>query len=533
MERHDADVIIIGSGMGALTAGALLAKLHGRRVLILERHFRAGGFTHTFSRPGGFTWDVGVHYVGEVNAPSLMQKAMQVATDGKLQWAMMPEGYDVLRFPGLEFTFRTGSKQVRSDLKAAFPDEAAAIDQYWADVATATRWTPMLGFRGLLPRPIFSAASALFRRPRQLAAMTTKAWLDAHVRDERLKAVLGARWGDLGPSPAHSSFLANAVIARHYLEGATYPVGGAGRILATTKEVIEAAGGEIRVNAAVSRIIVERNRAVGVQLEKGEILKAPVIISNAGARATYTRLLGDEVPLPFRAEIEGTPRGMAHISVYLGLSASAATLGHNGANLWLHDSLDHDVLARDHSVLTGGRMTHGAVFFPSMKDPEARTHTVEVVIPADAKLFAEWQDRRWMRRGDEYAAVKARLADAVIARVDRELPGLARLVVAREVSTPLTTEHFTGHAGGEIYGLPATPERFDKAYCGSRTIVPGLFLVGADALFLGIGGALISGAMTTAAIAGWKTFGLLSRRAAALPSPIVPAVTTKAPLLAA
>ena len=67
--NHDADVIVIGSGMGGLATAALLARLHGRKVLVLERHFRAGGFTHTFTRRGGFAWDVGVHYVGEMGRP--------------------------------------------------------------------------------------------------------------------------------------------------------------------------------------------------------------------------------------------------------------------------------------------------------------------------------------------------------------------------------------------------------------------------------------------------------------------------------
>jgi phytoene dehydrogenase-like protein len=63
---HDYDVIVIGSGMGALAFGSLMAKIRGTRVLVLERHFKIGGFTHTFARPGGWSWDVGLHYVGEM-----------------------------------------------------------------------------------------------------------------------------------------------------------------------------------------------------------------------------------------------------------------------------------------------------------------------------------------------------------------------------------------------------------------------------------------------------------------------------------
>src|ERR1022692_110369 len=60
------DAIVIGSGMGGLAFASIMAKLRKWRVLVLERHFKIGGFTHTFTRPGGWSWDVGLHYVGEM-----------------------------------------------------------------------------------------------------------------------------------------------------------------------------------------------------------------------------------------------------------------------------------------------------------------------------------------------------------------------------------------------------------------------------------------------------------------------------------
>jgi phytoene dehydrogenase-like protein len=521
MNDTNADVIVIGSGMGGLTTAALLARLHGKKVIVLERHYRAGGFTHTFSRPGGFTWDVGVHYVGEINVPGAMQQAMQVATGGTLQWAMMTEGFDRLRFPGFEFVVRQGEANFRADLHAAFPAERAGIDRFFRDVHVATRWVPMLGMRSLMPRALHALASFFLGSSRALARMTTRQWLDAHLKDERLKGILGSRWGDYGPPPKESSFFMHAVIVRHYFEGATYPVGGAGNIAKAAQQVIEAAGGEVRVNAEVSRIVVEGGRAVGVQLKKGDVLRAPVIVSDAGARATFLKLLPPEVDVPFRGELDQAPTGMAHLSLYLGLSASPASLGLDGANLWLHDAFDQDALFdRAHEVFDGN-VPHAAVFFPSLKDPEATAHTVEVIVHVDPKRFAAWAGTRWMKRGAEYLALKQQLTAALLARVERDVPGLSKLVVCSELSTPLSTEHFTGHRAGEIYGIPATPQRFTREYLTPRTLVPGLFLTGADALVLGIGGAVMSGVMCTAAVAGMRTFPELAKAAKALPPLVV------------
>ncbi len=521
--NHDADVLVIGSGMGGLATGALLARLHGRRVLVLERHFRAGGFTHTFTRRGGFEWDVGVHYVGEMGQPGTMRDAMQLATGGAVRWVRMPETYDRLVFPGFEFGIRAGKRNFRDDLVAAFPAERRAVDRFFRDVERAASWMGVVGMRSAAPAPVAALAGAVLAGRGRLALRTTRSWLDANVRDERLKAVLGARSGDYGLPPSRSAFLAHAVITAHYLEGGYYPSGTSARIAEGATRVIEAAGGGVRVRAEVERILVEGGRAVGVRLVGGEELRAPVVVSDAGARATFLRLLPEDVPLPFRDALRAVPRSMSHVSLYLGLSRSAAELGVRGENLWLHDGLDHDVLWERGGELLQGRAPQAYVSFPSMKDPEARAHTAEIIAGLDGSLLERFAGTRWMKRGETYEALKERIGDALLAEAERRLPGLSRLVVHRELSTPLTTAHFTGHAGGEIYGLPATPDRFRRRWLRSPTPVPGLFLAGADALILGIGGATMSGVMCAAAVAGPSTFARLRSAARSLPDPTAPA----------
>lgn len=163
---QDADVIIIGSGIGGLTAGALLARLYGRRVLVLERHYRAGGFTHTFSRPGGFTWDVGVHYVGEVETPGTGRDLFEVVTDNSVRWRKMPETFERLVFPDFEHG-------IRADLIAAFPHEVKGIDRSLAAVDRARRYIDVPGVKGSAPTAI-GAAVDLFARGRRRPALATK-----------------------------------------------------------------------------------------------------------------------------------------------------------------------------------------------------------------------------------------------------------------------------------------------------------------------------------------------------------------------
>jgi phytoene dehydrogenase-like protein len=499
--------------MGGLTAAALLARLAGKRVLVLERHWRAGGFTHTFTRKGGWRWDVGLHYVGDLSGPGLDADVFRVATGGAVRWARMTEPFERLIFPGLELGIRSGREALEEDLCRAFPAEAAGVRAFLRDVSRATSYLGLLAMRNLLPRAAARAVEALRWRLRRLALSTTREVLERRIRSPELRAVLGARWGDYGLPPAESAFAAHATIVAHYFRGGFYPVGSAAVLAESAGQVIEAAGGEVRVRSPVERILVRGGRAAGVRLEGGEEIAAPLVISDAGARNTYLRLLGPEVPIPFRDELDRFRRSTAAVTLYLGLSGSPASLGVRGENFWIHDSLDHDDMAARAGQVLEGKVPHVYLSFPSMKDPQARAHTAEIIALVDGTAFARWSGTRWKKRGADYEALKERIADALLGAVEQRLPGFSSLVAYRELSTPLSSEGFTSHPRGEIYGLPLVPQRFRLPWLGARSPVPGLLLAGADAMTLGIVGAMMGGAMAAACAEGVSLLGRVRREA--------------------
>ena len=125
------DAIVVGSGIGGLAAAALLARHGKRQVLVLERHYTAGGFTHVFHRPG-YEWDVGVHYVGDTSPGCFLRRLFDDVTDGALDWADMGEVYDRVVMGGEVYDFPRGRAALEAALGRHFPDARAALHQYFA-----------------------------------------------------------------------------------------------------------------------------------------------------------------------------------------------------------------------------------------------------------------------------------------------------------------------------------------------------------------------------------------------------------------
>ena len=123
------DTIIIGSGMGGLSTAAILAK-EGQKVLVLERHYTAGGFTHVFKRKD-YEWDVGIHYIGEMQRKNgVLRKLFNYVSNNKLKWADIGEVYDRIVIGEKHFNFVKGVKNFKKQLISYFPDEEQTIDTY-------------------------------------------------------------------------------------------------------------------------------------------------------------------------------------------------------------------------------------------------------------------------------------------------------------------------------------------------------------------------------------------------------------------
>jgi len=513
------DAIVIGSGMGGMTCAAMLAKL-GQRVLVLEQHYIPGGFTHSFKRPGGYHWDVGVHAVGEVTERSLTGRLLRRLTDDRLRWASLGPVYDSFDFPdGVHIDFPDTPQRFRDNLLELFPDERDAIDGYLhrvRDVAGAMR---SYYLARLLPARAGRLAESVMARPaRQAFAEHTKDVLDRLTGNDRLKSVLAAQWAYHGSPPSRASFAIQALVSKHFMHGGYYPVGGSTQIAAQLLQTVADSGGYTRISADVAQIIVERGVAVGVRLRDGEELRARRIVSAAGALATVDRLLpGEYATQDWVASIRRLAPAPAHVCLYLGFKGDIRAAGAGPANRWFYDTWSTEVDAWQIAHVPQDSLPDAPVLycsFPSLKDPEHdpgpdQRHTGEVVTFVPWDRFAGWLGTRWHKRGADYDGLKNQLQDSLLRQFLTKMPGLRGMIDHVELSTPLTTDHFVRPTRGSIYGLEPTPERFANPHLRPRSPIPGLLLAGSDVATVGVIGAMMGGVLAAASAEPRRALALL------------------------
>jgi len=512
------DALVIGSGMSGLTTAALLSDL-GWKVCVLEQHYTAGGYTHSYERRG-YEWDVGVHYIGDVGAKTRTRRMFDYLTNNQLQWAPMDDEYDRFYVGDKVFSAMAGKTEFRDNLVRQFPAEEQAVDRYMkllSQVGGAISIFAMA--RVLKPWQKMIARPYLKWKTPDFIFRNTYDVLSELTDNQDLIAVICGQWGDMGLPPKQSVFMVHALIARHYLYGGFYPVGGSWKIADYIIPKIQATGGEVFTYANVEQILVDGDQVKGVRMADGHVIECPVVISSAGIDNTFGHLLPAELVRSkgYELAMRRVRPSIGHLCLYIGLQGTAEELGLPKTNFWIYPHNDYDKAVADFRADPAAPFPVVYISFPSAKDPEylerhPGTATIEIVAPAPYEQFRQWQGTTWGKRGNDYESLKDALSERLLKHLYDKLPQLAGKIDYHELSTPLSTEWFAAYRHGELYGLDHTPERLQQNWLTPRTRIPGLWLTGQDILTCGVTGAMMSGMLTVTAVVGAKKIGRLMKR---------------------
>jgi all-trans-retinol 13,14-reductase len=501
------DAVVVGSGMGGLSAAVMLAR-SGKSVLVLEQNAVIGGMTQSYSR-GSYRWTVGLHYIGDVaSRRTLTRKLFDYVTASQVEWADMPSIFNRMVIADREYQIPAGEAAYAAALKKAFPHQADAIDTYLGLVRAASKSSSVYFAQKALPQAmgehlIESACGPFYDFADRLTIDALRDLFD----DEELIAVLCANWGDYSLEPTKSSFALHCMLAKHYMNGGSYPIGGGAAFADAMVPIIEQAGGTVLHSADVASICVTDGKAHGVRLVDGTEINCATVISNAGVQNSFGRLLDPDVAKSagldaLLSEVKDT---YAIVGLNIGFNKSAEELGFTPANIWDHPSADFQANLDAHRADFDAAFPWTFITFPSTKDPSlpsefANKATVEMYAYTDYRHFEHWADTRWMKRGDDYQARKADIQKRLLERLFHFVPAARDAVDVVEVSTPLTYETFAKRQKGGFMGMEGSPARFRQNWLRARTPIDGLWLTGQDVATDGVIGALMGGVICASAV---------------------------------
>ena len=475
---NEHDVIVIGSGIGGLSAAALLAK-RGLKVAVFEQHYLPGGFCTAWDRnvriPGQpiesrerwtYIFDAGVHdFSGLGERGGIRSLLRMLDIENAIEWKLNEQEY----FLGeTHFKVPHDANEFIQQLGERFPSEAQNIRAFFDEMLSVYRemYADMekLGGAPRTPDNVDDLLAYPRTHPHSYKWMDRPfiEMLDTFFKDARVKELLCALTGYLSDDPKSLSVGNMAPIFGYHFDGGYYPVGGSQAFPNALVDAIEKHNGKVYLRTPVKRILTEKGRAVGIELKDGTTHHAKALISNADTHKTFFELLGREhLSADFTNYIDSLKPSTTAFIVFLGLDITP-----NLAPITMLDDI--------------------GIMIPSNVDPSlAPPKHASVTL---LKLLPESEFAKWNRKAEGYNQRKRAYADQMIASAAEVIPGLQQHITYRQEGTPATFARYAWTTNGSIYGPAMGQKRLTV-----KTPVKNLYVAGSGVMGGGVEAAVIAG----------------------------------------
>jgi phytoene dehydrogenase-like protein len=498
------DCIVIGSGLGGLTAGALCARA-GLKVLVLERNDDFGGAAATY-RHQGLTIEASLHEIdgfdeGDPKQPLL--RALGLVHD--LTFVEVGDIYEVRGgLVGEPFRLHQGLDAALAAAVARFPEHKRGLEEYFRRLWAARQAISTAALHRydrswwILHAP--ETLRHLWTLLRDGSATVGEVMTDLFGSDERVKLALCANLGYYHGDPDRFRFLRYAIPQASYIAGGGHYVRGGSKVLADRlAALIREAGGELESGREADEILLTDEKVSGVGHHgKGgdrQIVAALMVLGNAAPHVLAT-MLPQRQRAAFLAPYAGRSLSISLWTVSLGLNRPARDFGIRSYSTfivpdWMQSFSQMRDMAGVMGQEPGARMPLYVVVDFHQIDSGLNEGPPYLVSFCGSDCLDNWTPL-------DPAVKKARKEawiSALIADIDRHFPGIPGAVVHREMSTAETMHAYLNTPGGAVYGFSPDVDSPGAFPPGPRTAIPGLWLASAFTLAGGFTGSMMGGAL--------------------------------------
>jgi len=469
LKRDSYDVVVVGAGMGGLTAAALLAK-SGLQVLLVDKNDRAGGYAQSMER-GGFTFDLAVHLISGCNEGGTVRSVLDDLDVLDEAEFIKPATFYRCIFPDFTIDVPIGLKQFADVHAREFPRERqgieALVNEMEAICHEAAGIRSSMGLSDLIRAPF--AYPHLFKyRNKTFAQM-----LDQFIKSEKLKAALSALCIYIGlpssrlPAIVMSFALVAIVEDDHY-----YIRGGSQRLVNAVVHGLEKHGGEFLPKSPVNRIHCEQGKVSSVELEGGTRVKARAVVSNVSARQTFGKLLNPSCTgKKYLDRVYRMRPTHSVFEVFMGVDIDMrnSVMAHETFVLRSYD-LSYGVSDNFSQALVKGSSRAGfGMCVPTLTDSSIAPSGCHVLCMA---TYAPYDI------GKNWDGEKEKVGESLIKQAEVYVPGLSDHILIKELVSPLDLERMTLNDEGAIYGWEKGFGQIGRKAFTFSTPVKGLYLAG-------------------------------------------------------